>query len=58
MLKEYFHKEHLYNRINPDESIAFGAAIQAAVCSGQANETHQKLLESVKEKIPVEEVTI
>ena len=37
MLKEFFGKE-LNKNINPDEAVAFGAVIQAAVLSGQKSE--------------------
>jgi molecular chaperone DnaK (HSP70) len=35
LLKEYFPKTELNMRTNPDEAIAHGAAIQAAISSGQ-----------------------
>lgn len=34
MLKEYFHKEPCKN-INPDEAVAYGASVQAALLSGE-----------------------
>lgn len=36
LLKDYFGKEPSQN-INPDEAVAFGATIQAAILSGQVD---------------------
>jgi L1 cell adhesion molecule like protein len=35
MLKEYFNGKELCKSINPDEAVAFGAAVQAAVLTGK-----------------------
>jgi len=35
MLKEYFNGKELNKSINPDEAVAFGAAVQAAVLTGK-----------------------
>ncbi|XP_037450988.1 heat shock cognate 70 kDa protein-like [Triticum dicoccoides] len=35
MLQEFFDGKKLCNRINPDEAVAYGAAIQAAILSGE-----------------------
>lgn len=36
MLSEFFNAKQLNKSINPDEAIAVGAAIQAAILSGEA----------------------
>ena len=41
LLKDFFNGKELYRSINPDEAVAFGAAVQAAVLSG--NETEDSL---------------
>lgn len=43
MITEYFHKEPCRN-INPDEAVAYGAAVQAAILSGEQSSQVQDLL--------------
>ena len=44
MLSEFFNGKVLNKSINPDEAVAFGAAVQAAILTGQGNEKTQELL--------------
>jgi len=44
LLSAYFNGKELCKSINPDEAVAYGAAVQAAVLSG---ETHQKVKDMV-----------
>lgn len=44
MLKEYFNGKELCKSINPDECVAYGAAVQAAVLSGATDESLGGLL--------------
>jgi heat shock 70kDa protein 1/2/6/8 len=44
MLSNYFNGKKLCQNINPDEAVANGAAVQAAVLSGVSDETTDKLL--------------
>ncbi|KAJ0100864.1 hypothetical protein Patl1_06369 [Pistacia atlantica] len=44
LLQDFFNGKNLCKNINPDESVAYGAAIQAALLSGQGNETMQGLV--------------
>merc|ERR1719335_660635 len=39
MLSEYFNGKELCKSINPDEAVAYGATVQAAILSGTANES-------------------
>ena len=34
MLKEFFNEKELNTKLNPDESVAYGATIEAAICMG------------------------
>ncbi len=43
LLSNYFNGKELCRNINPDEAIAYGAAVQAAILSG----THDKVLDSL-----------
>lgn len=38
MLREFFNGKELCRTINPDEAVAYGAAIQATILSGQNDE--------------------
>merc|ERR1711957_99133 len=44
MLSDFFNGKVLNKSINPDEAVAFGAAVQAAILTGQGNEKTQELL--------------
>jgi L1 cell adhesion molecule like protein len=44
MLSEYFNGKELNKSINPDEAVAYGAAVQAAILSGVDNSAVQDLL--------------
>jgi heat shock protein 1/8 len=44
MLQEFFNGKALNKSINPDEAVAYGAAVQAAILTGQGNEKTQELL--------------
>jgi len=44
LLKAFFNGKELNGGVNPDECVAFGATIQAAILSGQGNETTKELL--------------
>ena len=38
MLSDFFNRKSLNKSINPDTAVAYGAAIQAAILTGQVNE--------------------
>ncbi|XP_057297148.1 heat shock cognate 71 kDa protein-like [Hydractinia symbiolongicarpus] len=44
MLSNFFNGKELCNSVNPDEAVAYGAAIQAAILKGDKNEAVQDLL--------------
>jgi heat shock protein 1/8 len=44
LLSDFFNKKELNNSINPDEAVAYGAAVQAAILSGDKDEKVQDLL--------------
>jgi L1 cell adhesion molecule like protein len=44
LLQEFFNGKELCKSINPDEAVAYGAAVQAAILSGETNEKVQDLL--------------
>jgi len=44
LLTDFFDKKELNKSINPDEAVAYGAAVQAAILSGDKDEAVQDLL--------------
>jgi heat shock protein 5 len=44
LLKDYFNGKEPNRGINPDEAVAFGAAVQGGILSGEANEETKDLL--------------
>jgi len=44
MLSAFFNGKELCNSVNPDEAVAYGAAIQAAILNGDKNESIQDVL--------------
>ncbi|KAB1211972.1 Heat shock 70 kDa protein [Morella rubra] len=44
MLQDFFHGKELCKSINPDEAVAYGAAVQAAILTGEGSEKVQDLL--------------
>merc|ERR1711976_575275 len=44
MISEFFNGKKLNKTINPDEAVAYGAAVQAAILNGQGNETTNQVL--------------
>jgi len=44
LVSDYFGGRQLNKSINPDEAVAYGAAVQAAILTGQTNEKTQVLL--------------
>jgi heat shock protein 1/8 len=44
LLQDFFNGKQLCKSINPDEAVAYGAAVQAAILSGEGNEKVQDLL--------------
>ena len=44
LLQDFFNSKELCNSLNPDEAVAYGAAIQASVLNGDKHDTVQDLL--------------
>lgn len=44
LLSDFFNGKELCKSINPDEAVAYGAAVQAAILTGQGNEKTKELL--------------
>lgn len=44
MISDYFNGKDLCKSINPDEAVAYGAAVQAAILGGETNEVTDSLL--------------
>lgn len=44
LLSDFFHGKELNKSLNPDECVAYGAAVQAAILTGQGNESTKELL--------------
>ncbi|KAJ3704762.1 hypothetical protein LUZ61_008467 [Rhynchospora tenuis] len=44
LLQDFFNGKDLCKSINPDEAVAYGAAVQAAILSGEASEKVQDIL--------------
>jgi heat shock protein 1/8 len=44
LLSDYFNGKELCKSINPDEAVAYGAAVQAAILSGQQSDSLNKIL--------------
>lgn len=44
LLSKYFNDKSLNKTLNPDEAVAYGAAVQAAILTGQGNEKTNELL--------------
>lgn len=44
MLSEYFNGKDLCNKVNPDEAVAFGATVQAAILTGVKSDITDNLL--------------
>merc|ERR1712100_415163 len=44
LLKDYFNGKELAKNINPDEAVAYGAAVQAAILNGDQSGANQDIL--------------
>lgn len=56
MLKDYFGGKELNRGINPDEAVAYGAAVQGGIMSGEANLSHVILLDVTPLSLGIETV--
>jgi len=54
MLREYFNNKELNLTINPDEAVAYGAAVQGAILSGKANDICVILVDVIPLSLGVE----
>ena len=54
MLQEFFKGKKLTQSINPDEAVAYGAAIQAAILTGQYEDTKLELLDVTPNSLGIE----
>jgi molecular chaperone DnaK (HSP70) len=56
VLRKYFHGKKLHDRTNPDEAIAYGAAIQATISSGKYGDNPPCIVDITPFSLGIEEV--